>query len=53
MRASLAERYGSRDRFLGRIAAAALQCVRDGYMLDQDVATVLRASAGQWDHLMK
>ena len=50
-RPSLAERYSSREDFLGRTALAALELVREGYFLDQDVAPLLRAARRQFDDL--
>lgn len=51
-RPSLAKRYSSREDFLGRMAVAALKCVQDGYLLDIDVASLLRTAGRQYDDLM-
>jgi hypothetical protein len=50
-RPSLAARYSTREDFLGRTALAALELVREGYLLDMDVAPLLRAARGQFDDL--
>ena len=50
-RPSLAERYASREDFVGRTALAALESVREGYFLDQDVAALLRAVRRQYEDL--
>jgi hypothetical protein len=50
-RPSISERYSSREDFLGRTAVAALELVREGYFLDQDVAPLLRAARRQFDDL--
>jgi hypothetical protein len=50
-RASLATRYPTREEFLGRMSAAALRCVREGYLLDEDVAALLRSARRQFDYL--
>jgi Alpha/beta hydrolase domain len=41
-RLSIEERYGSRDDYLGRYAAATLDLVDRGYLLPEDVADLLR-----------
>ena len=51
-RPSIEERYPSRDAYLGRVSEAALELAADGYLLEEDVAEVLRRAAGHWDHHM-
>jgi hypothetical protein len=51
-RASIEERYPSREAYLGRVSEAALELAGDGYLLEQDIAEVLRRAAGHWDYLM-
>ena len=40
-RKSLEERYGNRDEYVGRYAAASLDLVAHGYVLSEDVADLL------------
>jgi hypothetical protein len=51
-RPSIEERYASREAYLGRVSEAALELAGDGYLLEQDIAEVLRRAAGHWDYLM-
>jgi hypothetical protein len=51
-RPSIEERYPSREAYLGRVSEAALELAADGYLLEEDVAEVLRRAAGHWDYLM-
>jgi hypothetical protein len=48
-RASIAERYGSRDDYLTRVREAARSLVKDGYLLEEDVDTSLVFAARMWD----
>ena len=50
-RSSLAERYPTLETFLGRVTVAALQCVQDGYLLEEDVASLLRSAKRQFESL--
>ena len=47
-RRSIEERYGSRSDYLARVEAAASRLVRDGFMLQQDVAAVLARARQMW-----
>jgi len=48
-RLSIAERYGSRDEYVGRFAAAALDLVKRGYLLDEDVVDLLKHAVEHYD----
>ena len=48
-RASIAERYRSRDDYLARVRDAALALVKDGYVLEEDVETSLTFAGRFWD----
>jgi hypothetical protein len=48
-RASIAERYRSRDDYLARVREAARVRVRDGYLLEEDVETSLAFAARSWE----
>jgi hypothetical protein len=51
-RLSIEERYHNRDEYLQRLKAAAERLVRDRYLLDEDIANVIRRGEAQWDFLM-
>ena len=42
-RLSIEERYRGRDEYVGKFAAAALDLVEHGYLLQEDVADLLEA----------
>jgi hypothetical protein len=48
-RASIAERYTSRDDYLARVRDAARALVKDGYLLDEDVETSAAFARRLWD----
>ena len=48
-RRSIAERYPSRDAYLGRIAQAAVALVTERYVLAEDVAGLIRQAATHYD----
>jgi hypothetical protein len=50
-RASIDERYQSRDHYLALVSAAARELVQQGYLLEDDVATLVERSAGHWSYL--
>jgi hypothetical protein len=52
-RRSIAERYASRDEYLGRIAAAALSLVHDRFLLPEDVPDEIARAARHWDWAVK
>ncbi|MCK5326954.1 MAG: hypothetical protein KAJ57_13120, partial [Woeseiaceae bacterium] len=51
-RPSIAERYTSKEHYLGLLATAALELADEGYLLDEDVPEILKRAAQHWDHLM-
>ena len=48
-RLSIEERYRNRDEYIGRVAAATLQLVDRGYVLQEDVADLLRHALEHYD----
>jgi hypothetical protein len=48
-RQSLDERYGTKDGFLAKVRAAALDMVSEGHLLEEDVALVERQASERWD----
>jgi hypothetical protein len=48
-RLSVEERYRSREEYLGRVAAAALELVRRRFLLAEDVPFVIERAAAHWD----
>lgn len=51
-RASIAERYASREDYLGRIALAAVALVNERLLLPEDVADEIARAARHWDWAM-
>jgi hypothetical protein len=49
-RRALAERYRDREQYLGKVTEAALDLVQKGYLLDQDVAAILRQARARWEY---
>ncbi len=50
-RMSIEERYQSRERYLALVSAAAREMVQQRYLLEDDVATVVKLADGHWSHL--
>jgi hypothetical protein len=48
-RLSIEERYRSRDEYVGKFAAAALDLVRKGYLLDEDIVDLLKHAVEHYD----
>jgi hypothetical protein len=48
-RLSIEERYKSRDEYVGKVAAAALDLVKQGYLLEEDVADQLKHAIEHYD----
>ena len=48
-RLSIEERYRNRDEYVGRFAASALDLVRRGYLLSEDVADLLQHATDHYD----
>lgn len=51
-RLSIEERYADRTDYLKRIEASARQLVKEGYVLDEDVAGITQRAAQHWDLLL-
>jgi len=51
-RVSIQERYPSKDDYLEKISAAAQQLVKDGYLLDRDIAYLRNRAAQEWDYVV-
>ena len=51
-RASIEERYESREAYLGLVAEAALELIEDGYLLGQDLPAMLTQAGAHWDYIM-
>jgi len=49
-RPSIAERYASREDYLGRVRRAAQALVGQRFMLDEDVELTIALAARAWDH---
>jgi hypothetical protein len=52
-RPSLEERYGSRERYLGLFAEAALTQIRERFLLPEDLGAVLLRGAEEWNAAVK
>jgi len=48
-RRAVAERYHDREQYLGKVSQVALDLIRQGYLLDGDLAGILRQAATRWD----
>jgi hypothetical protein len=51
-RLSIAERYASRDEYLGHYAREAMELARDGYLLEGDLAAMLLQAAEQCEYVV-
>jgi hypothetical protein len=51
-RPSIEERYRGKQQYLDKYRAAVQELVRQGYLLDRDVAEVMRQGAAYWDWAM-
>jgi hypothetical protein len=52
-RASLEERYGSKERYLGIFAQEAMRQIRERFLLPDDLADVLQRGGAEWDAVTK
>jgi hypothetical protein len=50
-RASIAERYPTRDAYLDRVRESARQLVKDGLLLEGDVAPIVERCTTEWTYL--
>ncbi len=51
-RPSLAERYASRDQYMGQYADAALKLIRQRFMLAEDLSAVLARGQQEWEEVV-
>jgi len=49
-RASIAERYSSREQYMDKITKAADALVKSGYLLADDAAAVVKRAADHWEY---
>ena len=47
-RPSIEERYESREQYLARVSAAARELVQQGYLLEDDIVTLVDLANGRW-----
>lgn len=52
-RSSVAERYASRDEYLGKFAEAELKLVEQRFLLKEDVPALLERGKREWDEVTK
>jgi hypothetical protein len=52
-RLSIEERYHNREHYLGLVAKTAMDLIREGYLLERDLAELLRQAERHWDHWVK
>jgi hypothetical protein len=52
-RLSIEDLYGNRDRYLERVAEAAMIQIEDGYLLAEDLDGILGQAASRWDFVMR
>ena len=52
-RLSIAERYETREQYLRQVREAAAPLVKAGYLLADDVPTILQRAGDHWDLLAK
>ncbi|HTC88676.1 MAG TPA: alpha/beta hydrolase domain-containing protein [Bryobacteraceae bacterium] len=51
-RASIEERYPSKNDYLEKITAAAAQLIQGGYLLDRDIPYLRNRAAREWDYVL-
>lgn len=49
-RRSVQERYHDREQYLGKVSVAAMELIRSGYLLEADLAAILRQTATRWEY---
>ena len=52
-RLSIAERYASRDEYMGKYAEAAMKLIRQRFMLPEDLPSVLERGQQEWQEFTK
>ena len=50
-RLSVAERYGSRDEYMGKYGEAAMKLIKDRFLLKEDLAAVLERGQREWNEI--
>jgi hypothetical protein len=50
-RLSIAERYTSREQYMGKFAEAAMRLIKDRFLLREDFAAVLERGEREWDEI--
>jgi hypothetical protein len=50
-RPSVAERYASREQYMGKFAEAAMKLIHDRFLLREDLAAVLERGEREWDEI--
>ncbi|HKV60934.1 MAG TPA: alpha/beta hydrolase domain-containing protein [Candidatus Acidoferrum sp.] len=50
-RSSVAERYGSREEYMGKFAEAAMKLIHDRFLLREDLASVMERGEREWQEL--
>ena len=50
-RASIDERYRDKDQYVGQVTKAALELIDQGYLLQEDLAVIVKNAARHWDYL--
>jgi Alpha/beta hydrolase domain len=51
-RSSIAERYPSREHYLGVVAESAIRLIEERYLLAEDLPLILEKAGRHWDHLV-
>jgi len=52
-RPSIEERYRDRDQYVGKISAAAMELIKQGYLLAGDLPGILRQAGERWDWVIR
>ena len=52
-RLSIPERYVGREQYLGLFSEAAMQAVRDRFLVPEDLASVMERGAEEWEQATK
>jgi hypothetical protein len=50
-RLSIAERYASREQYLGKFAEAAMKLIHERFLLREDLPAVLERGEREWDEV--
>jgi hypothetical protein len=50
-RASIDERYRDKDQYVGQVTKAALELIDQGYLLQEDLAVIVKNAARHWDYI--